>query len=293
MKINKAGHLYIGTTILIALAGVNTGNNLVYLTASFLLAYMLISGWLAQLNLRGITVNVRYPDEIFANVTFPLFVHIRNTKKFIPSFFLNVEIGNTGRFLLWLPSGSKKTLTIYTVYPQRGVNYIPAPRISSSFPFNFFTRVRYAGDPSEVIVFPEPRKCSLVEALSVTGTEENARTLDRTYDFEDLVSIRNYLPGDPLKLINWKATAKTGELKVNEFDTGTPGSFILDLVGIPGDYREEVLGCYTYLTLELSRLAIPLGIKTSALFIPPGTGKNHIRKILQILATYDEAETGS
>ncbi len=34
----------------------------------------------------------------------------------------------------------------------------------------------------------------------------------------DFREIRKYFPGDPLKFINWKATAKLGELMVNEFE---------------------------------------------------------------------------
>ncbi|SFM99499.1 DUF58 domain-containing protein [Thermodesulforhabdus norvegica] len=279
-------------TILIALAGVNTGNNLIYLTASFLLAYMLISGWIAQLNLKGIVIHVRYPDEIFANVAFPVFVHVQNRKKFIPSFFIDVKVGDAGRFLFWVPSRATISLTLYDKCTHRGINRMPAPRICSSFPFNFFTRMRYAGDPVEITVFPEPKKCDLSALQDPERTEDGGRENERTYDFENLVSIRNYIPGDPWKFINWKATAKTGELKVNELDSGRPGSFVFDLIGLPEEYYEELLSCYTYLILELSRSGVPLGVKTPKVFIPPGTGRDHVRRILTVLATYNEPQTG-
>jgi len=44
IKINKAGYIYILLTILVGFSAVNTANNLVYIIASALLSYMLVSG---------------------------------------------------------------------------------------------------------------------------------------------------------------------------------------------------------------------------------------------------------
>lgn len=50
----------------------------------------------------------------------------------------------------------------------------------------------------------------------------------------DIRSIRNYVPGDPLRHIDWKATARTGNTMVKEFDSDTSlraAIFIQDGIG--------------------------------------------------------------
>ncbi len=42
-----------------------------------------------------------------------------------------------------------------------------------------------------------------------------ANPAQRGHGVEEFVEVRQYQPGDPMKLINWKASAKTGELYVN------------------------------------------------------------------------------
>ncbi|AFK22103.1 DUF58 domain-containing protein [Pyrococcus sp. ST04] len=63
-----------------------------------------------------------------------------------------------------------------------------------------------------------------------------------TTDFKE---IREYSPGDPFKFINWKATARSGKLLVNEFEREGKRSVMIFL-----DARIEEVGSYVENPLE-------------------------------------------
>ena len=86
--------------------------------------------------------------------------------------------------------------------------------------WSFFHRYQYEKETDgtdELLVFAAPTDVSRIEALCDTllGETESRRSL-----YEDpftFAGIREYQPTDPMKQINWKATAKAGSLMVNSY----------------------------------------------------------------------------
>lgn len=76
-------------------------------------------------------------------------------------------------------------------------------------------------DPVELTVHPAPIPVSVeVRPLAGWGTSEldTGRIVGAGLDTRGL---REYVPGDPLKIIDWKASARTSKLISKEFDTGS------------------------------------------------------------------------
>jgi len=70
---------------------------------------------------------------------------------------------------------------------------------------------------SDVIVFPQVK--DVEEAFLRSRTPKmytGATTLRTPGQGSEFYSLREYVPGDPFKSINWKAYARTGDLMVNE-----------------------------------------------------------------------------
>ena len=296
MKIRKAGYLYIIVTIFIAMAGVNTGNNMVYLIASFLLAYMALSGWIAQMNLARLEVEIITPQECFARTPIPIIVKIHNRKSFLPSFFLTTKMHILGKekaeiWFLHVPARDTVSGMAEIKINRRGVVGIDSIIIQSGFPFNFFDRYQVIKIKREMFLFPRPERCNS-DMITVEGNCGRGGSGLGVPNYDDMYSIREYIAGDPPKFINWKATAKTDKIKVNELGTETPESLILNLTNIPPSQIERTLSCCTYLVLKLTEKGVPIGIKTNRTFIQPATGKNHRRKLLRTLALYDDGQNG-
>jgi uncharacterized protein (DUF58 family) len=90
-RITRAGWLYFGVTLLVALAALNTGNNLLFLILACLVSVILMSGILSSISLAGVDLRIELPEHIFAGQTVRATVELANEKLTLPSFALRVE----------------------------------------------------------------------------------------------------------------------------------------------------------------------------------------------------------
>src|SRR5512147_2227428 len=61
LRITREGKYYVGITLGVGFAGINTGNNLLYLLLGLLLALIVISGVLSEMSLRHLRITRRLP----------------------------------------------------------------------------------------------------------------------------------------------------------------------------------------------------------------------------------------
>src|SRR5205809_2516639 len=90
-KISREGWVYFGVLSLVALAALNTGNNLLFLILASLIALLLMSGILSSITLSGISLRLVLPEHIFAGQPVRAMVELENEKLTLPSFSLRVE----------------------------------------------------------------------------------------------------------------------------------------------------------------------------------------------------------
>jgi uncharacterized protein (DUF58 family) len=87
--------------------------------------------------------------------------------------------------------------------------------VCTRFPFSFLKKTRHVPLNRELIVYPsvEPTD-EVLEVLPLINGEFESFVRGRGYD---LYRIRDYMPEDSARHVDWKATAKSGALKVREF----------------------------------------------------------------------------
>jgi len=118
-----------------------------------------------------------------------------------------------------LKSTQKKTYT-YTVTPvERGVYQFGALHIFVSSPLQLFAKRYRFNTPKSVAVYPSYMQMKKYEFLAISNrlTEfglKKIRKIGHTMEFEQ---IKEYVSGDDVRTINWKATAKRGMLMVNQY----------------------------------------------------------------------------
>ncbi len=155
------------------------------------------------------------------------------------------------------------------------------------------------GIQAEIYVYP--RMTDVTEIVTVCermlGTIQCARRL-----YEDpfaFRTIRDYTTDDPMKTINWKASAKTGSLMVNTFDSVRSQKVMLFLdvedTGILKyeDLVEESIALAATMMRRLMRQNIEVGFalnkKDSEVFLPANNRGNRI--VLEcLLAEYDKED---
>jgi len=87
--------------------------------------------------------------------------------------------------------------------------------LATRFPFAFLTKTRHVSLAREILVYPriEPTD-EAFEILPLVRGEWESFVRGRG---SDLYRIREYMPEDSARHVDWKATAKSGSLKVREF----------------------------------------------------------------------------
>ena len=100
-------------------------------------------------------------------------------------------------------------------FPERGRYREKNFGLATRFPFAFLTKTRRVNLTREIIAFPvvEPTE-QFLEVLPMVTGEFESFVRGRGYD---LYRIRDYMPEDSARHVDWKATARTGALKVREF----------------------------------------------------------------------------
>jgi uncharacterized protein (DUF58 family) len=260
--VTRAGLIYILISVVIGIAAINTGNNLLYVVVAALLSAILVSGIASALVLRSLELDVHLPEHVFAARPMLARLLLRNTSSWLPSFSVRVvpaKRKNKDRwrweaYTLGFPRNrapqdqwfrlpdrrlrrvheeAEKPILQESVYfpflapaqelradlelsfPARGRYCEKNFGLATRFPFSFLTKTRRINLAREVIVFPvvEPAE-QFLAVLPMVTDEFETFVSGRGHD---LYRIREYMPDDSARHVDWKATARTGSLKVREF----------------------------------------------------------------------------
>src|SRR5580698_5537964 len=88
--VTRAGVIYALVTLVIGIAALNTGNNLLYIVVAAMLAAILVSGVVSAWVLRWLELDVRLPEHLFAGHPVLGRIVVRNPRKYLPSFSIRV-----------------------------------------------------------------------------------------------------------------------------------------------------------------------------------------------------------
>jgi len=225
-RITLEGWIYLGGIILVALAALNTGNNLLFLILACLIAIVLLSGILSSITLSGIELRLVLPEHIFAGQPVRAMVELENEKLTLPSFSLRVEAAKSKQapaaalletpvYFPYLPKHDRVQQVIPVTFPRRGVYRQEAFRIVTRFPFGFLRKSRQLSLKTEALVYPSVAPTA--EYLEILPGLEGALESLTKGRGQDLYALRDYIPTDSARHVHWKASARCGSLMVREF----------------------------------------------------------------------------
>jgi uncharacterized protein (DUF58 family) len=262
--VTKTGIVYALVSVLIGVAALNTGNNLLYIVVAAMLAAMVVSGVASAMNLQELELDVRLPEHVFAGRAVSGRIVLKNRRRWLPSFSVMVAPPKkrkarrewrleqatfefpTGRprerqwihvpdrslrlvrsepqpagifqgsvYFPYIPPRSDLSADLALNFDHRGRYQQDHFGLGTRFPFAFLTKTRRVPLAREVIVYPpvEPTE-EFFEVLPLITGEFESFVRGRGYD---LYRIREYMPEDSARHVDWKATAKSGSPKVREF----------------------------------------------------------------------------
>ncbi len=191
---------------------------------------------------------------------------------------------------------------------RRGYYPLPPMNVTSGDPFGFYTRSAVLPPEAPVLVYPRliPLGRIGIPSFFPAGDERSESRL-----FPDptrTIGVRDYRPGDPLRAIHWKASARQRRLQVKVFEAATTRRIAFFIAAETfngkaadpdGDF-EFALSVAASLAHDAASHGASLGLYTNARLadtgqpasLPPGGGREHPAAVLELLAKVTEAPSG-
>ena len=247
-ELTVGGAIIFGLIVIVGFSAWNTGNNLLFLVLSFLVAAMIVGLFVGSFCLRRLDIKMRFPETIFAGEPTPILVSLNNRKRIFPTFSVVTEVRGKERdksiilddlkkilperwaekmtrppivkhtleYFIHVPRRAKEEHKVEHIFPFRGRFIIKDFELSTKFPFGFFRhRRRLSAQEAEIIIFPKP---SPIDEETVDLPLEVGKFVTQKKGLgQDLLALRDYQPADDLRHVDWKATARTNRLTVREF----------------------------------------------------------------------------
>jgi uncharacterized protein (DUF58 family) len=277
----------------LGVAAVNTGNNLLYLLSSMLLALVVVSGILSEAVIRRLRLALALPDELVAGQPTLLGATLQNLKRWTPSYSITLELheeGGTRRYIYVprIPPGDARLVTWEATLLRRGRHRLSGVRITTRFPFGIFLKAGQVTLREELLVYPSLGPVS-AQRLRELGGSGAAHTRRRGRG-SDLHNLRDYRAGDDPRLIHWPSSAKTGSLTVRETEAETMLDTRIVLVGGGDPARVEAgISEAASLAVHLLRAGGQVAVAGPGLEVPFGRGPEHRRRVLTALALWEPA----
>lgn len=288
----------------LGVAAINTGNNLLYLLVSALLALIVVSGILSEQAMRGLALSAIAPEEIYAGRPALFGAALVNRKRWLTSYSITVELlspdartlESGSRFIYFrrIEPGVERLATWEETLPRRGRQRLTGVRITTRFPFGLFIKAGRPALTEEVLVFPRVRPLP-AESLRRRGESGDVAARRRGRG-GDLYNLRAYRPGDDPRFIHWRSSAKADALMVQELEAETSHDTRLVLAG-PGTAATEALetGLSEAASFAVALIRAGAGVELigPGLVVPLGHGRPQLRRVLTALALYGPAVPGS
>src|SRR3954451_15146663 len=220
LKFTREGKFFVGITLGVGFAAINTGNNLLYLLLGMLLALIIVSGLMSELSLRDLTVVRRLPLRAQVGRPHLVEVEVHNHKGKVPSYAIEIEDLRAGQpadkrcFFLKISPDSAQVAAYRRTPGKRGRDRHVGFRVATRFPFGLFEKSRELRSDGELIIYPaiDPVKLPPEQAERRAGTHgAPGRGIG-----DEIVGVRPMRDGDDPRDVYWRKSTLEGQLVLRE-----------------------------------------------------------------------------
>jgi len=235
LRLTSEGLLWLGVAFVLGAVGWYKSLNLVLLLGYLMLGLLVLNGARAWAHVRRVTATRLPLPPVFAGETANVRVTVRNTGRRPATVGVSARAGESAvRWLLYrLPGGAEVVCDERMTFPHRGLFRGSPLVVGSGFPFGLLGHERPADAGADVVVLPAPGRADADGLrrwlLRQAGGEGRSRKVLRrvTSDQADVRGVRPYRPGDSLRTVHWRSSARRGELMVREYDAAPSPDLVL------------------------------------------------------------------
>jgi uncharacterized protein (DUF58 family) len=241
LKFTREGKYYLGITLGVGFAAINTGNNLLYLLLGMLLSLIVVSGVMSDLSLRHLTVTRRLPARAQVGRAHLVEIEVYNHKKRVPSYAIEVEDLRAGQpadkrcFFLKISPSSAQVAAYRRTPAKRGRDRHTGFRIATRFPFGLFEKSREVEAEGDLIIYPavDPVRLPVEDA----GRREGGASLSGRGGGDETFGLRPMREGDDPRDIYWRKSTLRDQIVLRERarETRPDVLIVVDTVRPTGD----------------------------------------------------------
>ncbi|HVE77107.1 MAG TPA: DUF58 domain-containing protein [Actinomycetota bacterium] len=207
--------------MLLFLAAANAQAGWVYVIASALLG-ITIAGIIAPpFVLRRVSVSRELPPAVTVGDTVQVRLGITNTGLISKGPFWGKDslLGDTPFVVDRVPAKRTSTIEYEGVANRRGVYRDASIRLETGAPFGAATARRLVKAKTNLIVHPSWSPLSSLPVLEAASTPNEAfHERPKRGAGMEFFGLREYRPGDSLRHVHWRSTARGGRILVREFE---------------------------------------------------------------------------
>jgi uncharacterized protein (DUF58 family) len=232
-----SGGVLLGISLFFFIAATNTMAGWLYVISGIILALMGIAIFSVRQVLRGITIDRPLLDPVQAGDALKIRLLLQNNSP-QPKGLLQVidhlppGLSQPHTEVITQISARQSIKVQYDLLAQRrGVYRWQRVQIRTGAPLGLVWASRLLQHPIQAIVHPRVLPLSHCPLIDQMGNDPSRSQLSNRMaqgaTSGQTRSLRPYRWGDPTRLIHWRTSAKTGELRVRELETFTSGQRIV------------------------------------------------------------------
>ena len=279
-----AGLLFVLAAMWYAASSQNSAA--VYLLLFALTAVFLVSIPHTLTNLAGVTIALESVQPAFAGQEVSLPLEITNTSRAARH---GIEVALSGSSnererIDWIPADKAARVTLRFPAGRRGEHKVGTLCLTSVYPLGFVRFLKKFASSQTYIVYPKPAGDSQLP-LSRPPIPHSRPQTD-IGEGDDFAGLRDYVPGESQRHIDWKAVARGQPLMTKQFASEAEGVVRLDFSALHLADVEERLSQLALWVIEAERARRPYALRLPGTHIPPAVGQSHFHQCLRALSLF-------
>jgi len=212
------------------LAAINTQANLLFGVFGLMIGVLLISFVISRWVLRHLTVRRQLPDYAAVGSPVRITYEIDNRKRWWPTLSVTIaELDGAGAFdrqphayVMHAAAGMTAVVAAEVIPTRRGLHRLERYQVATSFPFGFIRRAMIRRQGETILIHPaqgavEPTAMSRFLSAESSGINQRPRECGA----DEFYGAREYRPGDPMRMIHWRRSARSAGTRTPTHPQGT------------------------------------------------------------------------
>ncbi|MFZ2300341.1 MAG: DUF58 domain-containing protein [Gallionella sp.] len=269
--------------VLMLVGDINYSLSLGY-ALTFLLAMMAVMTMVyAFRNLAHLEIRAGRADAVFNGDTAQFLLHFHN-RSALARYQLCLTATKAGQAPLCFDAPARQDSEIAFPLPatRRGWLALGELKLHTEFPLGLFHAWSYLHFDTRCLVYPKP----LPSAPLPSGDSPDGAGKRPIAGDDDFAGLRNYVAGDALPRIAWKAFARGQGLQVKQFFTQAGEELWLDISDAPDRTEEEKLARMARWVLDAEAQGARYGLRLPDGELPTNNGTAHRSECLRRLALF-------